>query len=484
MISYFQGAGTKIVSKSCKIVVADEVDAWPTEHPKNYLDLCKRTRSYNACMEFFVCSPTTKNGVIWQDFLKGSQGYYTLRCLGCGELTMRSCDIHNLQFESDYRDELKTYVVKKGTERLVCPICGFEHTEEMKRDMITRGEYVHKVPELVKERPSFQVGALASQLPALSWSEIAAQQLEAGKSADMDLQMTFDNSWRGLPFTPRAVSKDEIQQLRDAHVWRTAPSLKDTELVYITSDTMDNYSRYAVWAWTVNDHICLLEDGEVPYIELTPDKRASMNEELKSEGKPPVVTLEDILDKDFLKEDGVGIKATFIVIDQGGHKTSEVAHFAKMHKNVIMQKGTSMTSMNWKLSENQDGLVLTNEKFWKSTAIYYLYAQKNKQENFLYFNPSISEEALAELKDVVPDNTSKWGNEYSNWISKTGVDHLFDCLKYCYFAREFALNTLSRKRFRFGMAPSILRRFDRAMKKESQSHQDEIRKRSSWWNVL
>ena len=70
LISYFQGAGSKIASKSCKIVIADEVDQWPSEYPNNYLDLCKRTRSYKACMEYFVCSPTTPKGVIWQDFLK------------------------------------------------------------------------------------------------------------------------------------------------------------------------------------------------------------------------------------------------------------------------------------------------------------------------------------------------------------------------------------------------------------------------------
>ena len=29
LISYFQGAGSKIVSKSCQIVIGDEVDQWP-----------------------------------------------------------------------------------------------------------------------------------------------------------------------------------------------------------------------------------------------------------------------------------------------------------------------------------------------------------------------------------------------------------------------------------------------------------------------
>lgn len=48
---------------------------------------------------------------------------------------MRSCDIHNLQFESEYNEELRQYTVKTDTIRLVCPVCKHEHTEEEKRWM-------------------------------------------------------------------------------------------------------------------------------------------------------------------------------------------------------------------------------------------------------------------------------------------------------------------------------------------------------------
>ena len=178
-IMYWQGSGTKIISKSCDCVVGDEITEWSTEHPQNVRDLEKRTRSFTSSMTFLVCTPSTIDDNIWQDFLKSSQGYYYLRCQNCHELTMRSCDTNALQFESTYNESLRTYLVKKGTERLVCPKCGFEHTEDMKHDMIVNGGYIHTIPELVRERPGFQVGALASQLPALCWSEIAQQQLES-----------------------------------------------------------------------------------------------------------------------------------------------------------------------------------------------------------------------------------------------------------------------------------------------------------------
>lgn len=40
-----------------------------------------------------------------------------------------------------------------------------------------------------------------------------------------------------------------------------------------------------------------------------------------------------------------------------------------------------------------------------------------------------------------------------------------------------------RKRFRFGMAPSILRRFEKAIKKENEEHQKEAEK-STWFKPL
>ena len=120
-----------------------------------------------------------------------------------------------------------------------------------------------------------------------------------------------------MPYRPRTISKDELTKLRETHVWRTPPSLANTELVFITSDTMDDFSAYAVFAWDVFDNLYMIECGEVPYLELTEERRKQINEERAAEDKPPVTTLEDILDKEWLTEDGVGVKASFLVIDQG-----------------------------------------------------------------------------------------------------------------------------------------------------------------------
>ena len=184
------------MSKSCQLVLGDEVDQYQSPPNVNQVkEMQKRTRSYDHSIVGLVCTPTTENGTIWQEYLKGSQGMWYLRCKGCNELTLNSNQIANLQFESDYNEGLRTYQVRKGSCVLVCPKCG-HHTYEDRVWMNQHGAWIHKYPEFFEEKPSFQFGALASQLKSLNWEYIADQQLEAGKTADISLQMSFDASIR------------------------------------------------------------------------------------------------------------------------------------------------------------------------------------------------------------------------------------------------------------------------------------------------
>lgn len=137
--------------------------------------------------------------------------------------------------------------------------------------------------------------------------------------------------------------------------------------------------------------------------------------------------------------------------------------------------------MTWKMSDNFQKLIIANEKHWKATAIFYLYSQKNKQENYLWFNPEISEETLTEIRAMQPDSSSKWGAEPENWQSKTPESHAFDLVKYCYLAKDFALQSLQKSRFRFGQAPSILRRFDKQKRREEAKQQSETK--NSWFTL-
>lgn len=478
-ISYFQGAGSKILSKSVQCAVGDEVDAWPVIGKlDNVADLKKRTRSYDSSILFLVCTPSQQNAKIWKSFLKSSQGYWHLRCQNCHQLSIRSCDIHNLQFQSEYDEELKEHIVKPETIRLVCPRCKFQHTEEMKREMNIHGGYIHKLPQRKIEAPGFQLGALASQLPALSWTNIATAQLEAGKKADIQTQTTFDNSFRGLPYKRREIVKEDFEKIKD-HCWTECekPSLDNIECVFVTADTQDDRSVVMIAALDINDNVYILQAKEIEYLYLNEEDRAVID----SKRSTPIETVEDLLKKEYLKKDGVGIVPTLCIIDRQGHRSKEVQYFAKRNANVFMWTGTRMDQMRYKFSPNNSKMVLGAARQYQAITIYYLYSQKKRRNDYLFFSPHLEDEVYKQILAVKPDNTKKFGDAPENWEAQ-GQHDFFDTLKYVYFCKEFMIDNLSKSRFRFSQAPSIKKKWE---KQEARQKQKMLQKSETakWFDL-
>ena len=408
---------------------------------------------------------------------------------------MRSCDIHNLQFESIYDDDLKTHIVKNDSIRLVCPKCGYEHTEDMKSWMNIHGGYIHEIPALKKEHPGYQFGALASQLPALNWKAIATAQLEAGKRSDIESQTTFDNSFRGLPFKRREVVKEDFERLKE-HCWKPseAPSLDNVEMVFLVADTQDDRSVVGIFALDVNDNLHLIEAKEPQYLFLSEEDRAKVNASLeqisKQKGIPfvKVETVEDLLLKEYLVKDGIGIKPTFALIDRQGHRTNDIQYFANKHPQVMMYQGSSMTQSNWRMSDNVKRLILASAKHYQANLIYYLYSQKKRTENYLYFMPNISADVIKQIVCVKPDSTKKFGDAPENWQPEHDGQHdWFDVLKMAYLAVDVTISLFRRDRWRFCKSPALKRRWEKVpvLKKSTDGDTKPVGERykpSSWFS--
>lgn len=56
------------------------------------------------------------------------------------------------------------------------------------------------------------------------------------------------------------------------------------------------------------------------------------------------------------------------------------------------------------------------------------------------------------------------------------------CGKYWFLLKDFCLHSLSRRRYRFGQAPSIIRQFEKQIKKENEKKDDDVKK-SSWFSL-
>lgn len=483
LISYFQGGGVKIVSKSCKIVIMDEVDAIvPPPNTDPVADLKKRTRSYNSSICFLISTPSVESGRIWKNFLKGSQGYWHLRCKGCGQLTMRSCDIHNLQFESDLNQQLNQRIVRPESIRLICPKCGHEHIEADKKWMNMNGGYIHLIPERIGTAPSFQIGALASQLQSLCWQNIANAQLEAGKRADIDAQITFDNSYRGLPYHRRQIVKEDLDRLKDHEYKNSQEQLKkeDIEFVYIAADTMDQYFRYGVFASDVHDNIHVIKIGECKYLTLSQEDRAHIDETAKQEAHmldikfQPVETMEDIIQKQYY-----GFKPIVAVLDSRGHRTKQIQDFINTHSNAVGWYGTKLQNVRYKPSDNLKRSFLVSHQHYKVETIYYLYTQKNRSAQYLYFYQDMQQKFLDQIASMKPDPNTKYGNRPENWTVQNRADHTFDCVKMAFFTRDLCIENLPKKYFNYIQSPRLKRRFQPSLKKEVLKTRKQIENKNN-----
>ena len=453
---FFQGAGKKIMSKSCKIRVLDEEDHAPVIGQLDVAeDTRKRGRSYSESMFFRVCTPTTADGPIWKAFLAGSQGYWTLRCQHCGELTMRSCDFLNFQFEDTYDETRRLYTVTPGSERLICPKCHHEHVEADKFAMNRQGKYVHKFLDRIDLRPSFQFGALCSLFPYMSWGRIAEKILECGKRADIKAHYELDNSFKGLPYKERDIATEDIENLK-VHFYHDRPPASEIEICFVVSDTQDLFSPTGVFALDCNDNLWLLEYDNVPYLWLSHSEREEME---KREGEAPR-TVEEIVNTPVRFGDGGTIPPLFHVVDYRGHRQREIADYAAGRRNVIMYAGAFLKGETWKPSSKNPRMIIVDAKSFQRRLIWYLYNQKNRTTDYLYLPDTLDRKYQAEISCVQPDKTRRSGHLPENWQPLGDAVHdAFDVLKMAYFGVDFAIKSFNRSRFRVGKSPALLRRW-------------------------
>lgn len=406
--SYFMGAGQPITSISAKVCVADEIDDWQ-EHEGQIAsleDLRKRGRSFAEAILFKVCTPrgSAEGSTIWAEFLRSSRGYWHLRCKGCGELTMRSCDIHNLQFKAS-----EDGILEEGSCRLVCPTCGAQHEERCKRRMNLDGGYKHEQPELIAKHPGYQWGALASQLPALSWDTIAKAQLLAGRSGDYKDQLYFDNSIRGLPYHKRKAQDHEDKQLTRHCIDYPAA---DFRAIIAGIDTQDDGFFYVVRGFDIKRNSYLLAHGKAPTFN----------------------SLDDALDRPFL---GHGL--TLAIIDQGGHRAREVVRWVYSRKRTISYKGSTVYAGGRlkTMSEDPRG-VIANPKIYQAELLYAIYGKEKSTDEGNWFLPlDVSADYREQIIDMKPCKKKRNGNDFREWEG-SGNDHYFDAEKMVLVGLDYA----------------------------------------------
>lgn len=418
---YFQGSGSDIIGLDIPFRYADELDFWEDSKGKegkvnNLINLRKRGYTFAYSMLVKSSSPTTKGGRINKEFKKSSRGYWHLRCQGCGELTMRSCDVHNLQWEmrSIESDKEELEIVPESL-RLVCPQCKREHIEPEKRKMNIEGGFIHQRPELKETHAGYQMGALASQMAAHTWLMIANAQLEAGRRADIEYQTYFDNTIRGLPFAPR---KSDVQD-RDVLLKHCgdAPNHDHILNLFMGVDTQDNGYYYTILAYCAKGNMHIVGHGF-----------ETSNEQLM---------------KVFHSKPIADIPIIAMIVDEGGHRPQDVAKLV-LNAGVYAWKGGWRGQEKWVVSKTNRKRLLGRAKQFQTELLYYLYSQPDRSNSYLFFPQGLENmpngmtliEHLAAMK---PNKKKRDGDLYENWeCDSDRTDHYFDCLKITLCLIEYA----------------------------------------------
>ena len=395
---YFQGSGRDIVGLDVPWRYGDEVDFWEGVEQdgregrvNNLLNLRKRGFSFKENIFIKSSSPTVLSGRVWQEFLKTTMGYWHLRCLGCGRLSMRSADVHNLQWSNVEEDGLKTPV--PDSIRLVCPECGKQHMEREKYEMNMQGAYVFKHPERSSSTVGYQAGALASLQPGHTWFMIAEAQLGASYRADIESVSFFDNSIRGLPYKRRVESGQRRANLEQ----HKSPKPEKSDILFTTlaADTQDNGWWYVVRAHAKNESSWLLAYGFVRTIEELMDQEAKW-------------------------------LCSFVVVDAGGHRPREVERYVGGSGRRYAYKGGYTSSMVSR-SSKETRLLLANSKLFQGALLHQMYHQHDRSKPYWHLPEDIGEDYMAQLLDPRP-GSKKGKDELQQWEG-TGQDHLFDSEK-------------------------------------------------------
>lgn len=407
----FAGAGTNnITSKPYRVAICDELDRYGSYSAamQQLRDARKRLRTYRGkCLLIVACSPLTEGGgksPTWEQFEDTNQAYWTLRCLGCGGLTMRSCDLYHLQFDRSEEGEIIA-----GTLRLECPVCGHQHKETSAQECTDRGAYVAKSPEIT-DKCGFQVGSLA--VPRVfAWWDIAQAQIKAGASSDLRTQEDFDNSWRGIAWRKRKANDGSIAR-RQIDCSGIGDKIQHA---LFSADTQDACYYWVVRGFDAKQNSYLLANGN-----------AKDNTELEIAWNTAYCH---------------GRRCLAGIMDHGGHRPRDVEAFVKGKSNFWAYKGDPRIGVRWKLSTECVKLILANPKIYQRELLYSIHNKPVAGDYDWYLPLVLDDEYLDHIRAIRPPKLLKDRGDYDRWVT-TGDDHYFDAEKMWLVLREIIVKQL------------------------------------------
>lgn len=294
-------APSGLASRPIRIVLADEIDRFPISAKQEGDPLAlaiKRTTTFWNRKIVEVSTPTIKDASrIEREYNLSSMEEYYLKCPECGEYV--SVKWENIKF-TKYEDD------SFELDGMVCTKCGaISNENDWKKH---EGKWIAQNPK-IKSRRGFHLNELIS--PWKTWNEIVKDFLEAKKDKEtlkVWINTALAETWEEKGEMDSSSLLENRRQYYNCEV--------PIEVLCLTAavDVQDNRLEYEIVGWGKNYESWGIKYGQIMG---NPSKEDVWNE------------LDDILNKNYIREDNQFMQINTTCIDSGGHNTEQVYRYCK-----------------------------------------------------------------------------------------------------------------------------------------------------------
>lgn len=312
--------GSDLRMDAFRRLLFDELDDFPAELARegDPVELAmERFKTYNGRRKCFKTStPTDDSSRIAKEYADSSQGEYYVPCPHCG--TMQTLEWERLQYTPDDPKDA-AYVCEQG--------CVIEETH--KPDMLRRGEWRHRHPELVASRIGFALNCLYTPLGLGDRWQDNARKYERAKKDPAKLR-AFENTRLGKIHRGQNIRLEaaDLKRRTFARLLRTVP--RGTLALTAGVDVQHDRIEVQIIGWARDERITTID------FEILP-------------GSPTGTEVWQALDAFLLRpianEFVVPMPIECVLIDAGNWQ-HEVTNFTRAlrHRRIFASKGSSVTT--------------------------------------------------------------------------------------------------------------------------------------------
>ena len=255
-----------LASRPAGLLLLDEVEkfAQETDRETSALFLAEnRTKSFSGALRVKTSTPTTPDGPIWQEYLKGSQEKFMLPCPHCSEKIELLWE--QVKWEGKDASGKWNMAEVEASGHYVCQRCQGKINDGQKMEMLGGGEWMATNPAAQRGFRSFHLNSLYAPWRSCTFGALAVKFLRDKETLN-GLQ-DFTNSTMAMPWeqVETSIGESTILNLRGDYLRGTCPI--QPAFIVTGADVGQDVSHWVTAAFDAEGASCVLDYGTVLSVE-------------------------------------------------------------------------------------------------------------------------------------------------------------------------------------------------------------------------